>query len=233
MEYLSIANSPFMWLACAPTVAIVMIQVVLFTKRSLIVADKAGISRKDCFKAFRTGVITAIGPSIATTIILVGMISSLGAPISWLRLSIVGSGTKEITMAGVGASAVGQALGEPGFNLHGYSAAVWAMSLATFCWVVDAFFIPRGQALQKVVNKRDKNMMLVVSVSSMAGILSYLCVNTIKTQWDLLIAGLVSGITILLLEKTVKKFPKLREYHAGIAMLMGVFAAVLFTSLKT
>ena len=57
--------------------------------------------------AFRTGLITAIGPSIAVFIVMVGMMSVVGGPVTWLRLAVIGAAPTELTAATIGAEAVG------------------------------------------------------------------------------------------------------------------------------
>ena len=110
-NYLSIANSPIMWLSCFPLVLLVLCQAVLYTRRAFATAVKMGISKSDCVKAFRAGMISAIGPSVAVFIMMVGLMSAVGSPVSWMRLSVMGAAAGEMINAGLGAQAVGIAQG--------------------------------------------------------------------------------------------------------------------------
>ncbi len=60
---------------------------------------------------------SAVGPSIAVLIVMVGMISMVGAPISWLRLSVIGAAPTELTAATVGSQAYGVEFGSPDYDI--------------------------------------------------------------------------------------------------------------------
>ena len=227
-EHLTIANSAIMWIACLPTVAIVLLQAVLFTKKTAAIAQKGNISRSECFTAFRTGMISAIGPSFSVFIVMVGLLSAVGAPIAWMRLSVVGSTVAELTCGGLGAQAVGQTLGAPDFNITGYAAALWGMSFNSISWIIAFLFIPRATKMQTKLAKYDKNYLLIGSTAALIGLMSYMTMNNCLKGWGMTAAAVASGVSILLLNRAAKKVPRLREYNMGIAMIVGmVFAALI------
>ena len=91
MEALKIANSLPMWIACGLAVLLIIVQAVIFLKNSYDTGKKIGISEEQMKKAIKSSAITSIGPSI---VILSGMLSLLitvGAPMAWMRLSLIGS----------------------------------------------------------------------------------------------------------------------------------------------
>ena len=98
MEALKIANSLPMWIACAPAIILIIIQAVVFLKNSYEAGKKIGLTEEQMKKAMKSSTITSIGPSI---VILSGMLSLLitvGGPMAWMRLSIIGAAPKARTI---------------------------------------------------------------------------------------------------------------------------------------
>ena len=98
-----IINNPVLWLICSVTVFIVALQAGLFVRLALRNAQSFGLSREKCFKAFRIGMVTAFGPSLGILIVMVGLMTVLGEPLTWMRLSMIVSAANELTAAQIGA----------------------------------------------------------------------------------------------------------------------------------
>lgn len=92
-----IINNPVLWLICSVTVFIVALQAGLFVRLALRNAQSFGLSREKCFKAFRIGMVTAFGPSLGILIVMVGLMTVLGEPLTWMRLSMIVSAANELT----------------------------------------------------------------------------------------------------------------------------------------
>ena len=82
-------------------------------------------------KAFRIGLISAIGPAMGVFIVMVGLMAAIGGPMSWTRLSIIGAAPTELTAATYGAQASGVELGGAGYTLTAMAASWFAMALRT------------------------------------------------------------------------------------------------------
>ena len=107
MDALQIANSLPMWIACGLAVGLVVVQAAVFAKNAWSAGKKMGITEKQMKSAVKSSAITSIGPSI---VILSGMLSlliSVGGPMAWMRLSLIGSVMFESIAAGIGTSSVG------------------------------------------------------------------------------------------------------------------------------
>lgn len=63
-DYMEIANSPIMWVACSLPIFVIAFQAILFVKRGLSTAKKVGITNDQIRKAVRNSAITSIGPSV-------------------------------------------------------------------------------------------------------------------------------------------------------------------------
>ncbi|MEY8296176.1 MAG: DUF5058 family protein [Emergencia timonensis] len=222
MNYLDIANAPVLWYACIPLVILVLAVVLLICRKTLNIARKAGISVRECRKAFRTGAISAIGPSFAVFIVMVGLMSAIGTPMSWMRLSVIGSADAELLHAGLGASAVGQNLGSDEYNAVGYIASIWAMSTLGISWLINIFLIPSANKIEAKIKHRDDKLLQVVSVSCMIGIMSYMTVQNVIVGWDMAAAAAGAISSQLCLTKLSEKKTWLKEYVLGISMIIGM-----------
>lgn len=110
VNYLDLANSPLMWLGAAVAVGIVVFQSVLFFRKSLVAAKEAGISQEQINSAIKSSAISSIGPAVVILVTMISLIVSMGAPVSWMRLSFIGSVNYEAMAAGFGAQAMATSL---------------------------------------------------------------------------------------------------------------------------
>jgi len=104
---MNIANSPWLWLSCGLCVALVIIQSLLFVKKSLSVSKSLDISDAQIKSAVKSSLTSSIGPSLAILAGMVSLLVAMGGPISWFRLSYIGSVAYELMAAGFGADAMG------------------------------------------------------------------------------------------------------------------------------
>ena len=88
-------NSPVLFVIVGLIIAAVLGQSVFFLLKAVKRAKEKGMDKKVIKKTITSAIVFTIAPAIA---ILVGVISlsvSLGIPLPWLRLSVVGSLTYE------------------------------------------------------------------------------------------------------------------------------------------
>ena len=140
MDAMQIANSLPMWIACGSAVLLVVVQALVFAKNAFSAGKKIGLTDKQLKGAIKSSAITSIGPSI---VILSGMLSLLitvGGPMAWMRLSLIGSVMFESIAAGFGTSAVGVTLGADTLTPLALTMAVWTMILGSIGWVIFATF---------------------------------------------------------------------------------------------
>ena len=89
MDYVEISNSMIVYLLCGITVAIAFVQAVLYIRMAKKMTVKANIPATVPKTAFRVGLISAIGPALGVFIVMVGLMTSIGGPMAWQRLSLV------------------------------------------------------------------------------------------------------------------------------------------------
>ena len=208
-EILKLANQLILWPLCAVVVLISLIQAILYTRLANKTAKTLGITSETCQKAFKAGLITAIGPAISGFIVMVGMISVIGAPMSWMRLSIIGAATTEMAGAQFGAEAMGVKFGGPDYNEVALVVS-WITMAANGCgWLISASIM--GSKLEKLRTK--------ISGGNQAGL-------ALLSAASVLAAALTMFILVKFVSKT-KIGLKIREYNLGIAMLVGMAVALI------
>ena len=230
MDYVKISNSGVLWLLCGVTVIISFVQALLYVRMAKKTAVKANISNEIPKTAFRVGLISAIGPALGVFIVMVGLMSSIGGPLAWLRLSIIGAAPTELTAATLGAEACGVELGGAGFTLTVMAVSWFTMTLNGAGWLVSTGVIT--PALEKVRNKisgGDGKWLIILSGACSLGIFGYLNVNEISKGFGNTAAVLGGIFSMMFLSKfVVPKFPKLREYTLCITMIIGMACAIIF-----
>ena len=239
MDYLQISNLPIMWFLCSFTVVIAAVQAVLFIRAANKATKECRIDPEIPKKAFRIGLVTAIGPALGVFIVMVGLMSAIGGPMSWLRLSIIGAAPTELAAATTGATAAGVTLGGEGYTLEILAVSWFAMALNGAGWLlVTGVATPGLEKLRDKLSGGDTHWLGAMSAACSIGIFGYLNINSIVSKGFLnggpvismgnLVAVVSGALCMMALGKwIVPKHPKLAEYSLGIAMLFGIACALI------
>lgn len=167
-DYLQIANSKIFFLCGAIMIIFIVLQSVLFFRLAYIEGLKLGLTKAKMLKAFRTGAISTIVPTIAVIVALITMVPVLGVPIPWMRLSVIGSAPYELMAAGIGAKSMGiNSLGGAGYNSHVFAASVWVMCVGSV-WSVSlvAFLLKKiKKGYAKNINRDPKWRTILVNAA--------------------------------------------------------------------
>ena len=219
MDYLTIANSPVFWGLCGITVLISLAQALLFMRQAKKAAVEVNLEKGLANKAFKIGLISAIGPACGVFIVMVGLMASIGGPMAWLRLSIIGAAATELSAASMG----------QGYTLTVMAVSWFAMALNGAGWLlVSGTVTPALEKLRGKLSGGDTKWLAVLSGACSLGIFGYLNANEIKKGWGNTIACLAGALSMVAIMKLiVPKHPKLAEYSLGIAMVIGMFFAVM------
>lgn len=230
MDILKVANEWGVWIAASFMVALCVIQAYLYYKQLFIAAKTVNVSEKQLKQAFKTGAVTAIGPVIAIFIIMVGLMSVIGAPMAWMRLSVIGAAPTELTAAQVGADAVGVPFGGEGYDLHAMAISWWTMAINGVGWLVlVGLFAHKLEDIREKVAGGDIKWLGILSSAAMIGVFGYLNSRNIIAKGGPLTAAIAGGIAMVILLQIAKKIPIIKEYTLGIAMLIGMAVAVMLT----
>lgn len=230
MDALQIANSLPMWIACGLAVGLVVVQAAVFAKNAWSAGKKMGITEKQMKSAVKSSAITSIGPSI---VILSGMLSlliSVGGPMAWMRLSLIGSVMFESIAAGIGTSSVGVQLGADALTPEALTMAVWAMILGSIGWVVFATFSAnKMEKVQEKVAGGNPAKLMSIATAAIIGAFSAMSAQHItklnKNSIACILGAVIMGALITLGEK--KNIKWLKEWNLTISILAALVITVL------
>ncbi len=252
---MQISNSPMLWLIALSIVLVCAIQSTLYIRHALKCADRIGFDRAKAYKGFRSGAISAIGPSIAVFLVMIGMMTVVGGPITWLRCSIIGAAPTELTAATVGAEAYGVAFGSAEYDVEALSVSFWTMAINGCGWLLFVgLFAHKLEQLREKVGGGDSRWLSVFSVAAALGAYGYLNANTLVPAVRTAMAGIPAGldaatqalaeaslsnahaqivaacgaaVSMVILLKLAKKHTWLLEYTLSFAMVIGMVLAVI------
>lgn len=228
-EVLKVANSLGAWLTAAPIVIIATVQAWLYYRQIHKAAEVVNISKQQLKVAFRTGMVTSIGPVVAIFIIMVGLMTVIGAPMAWMRLAVIGAAPTELTAATLGADAMGVKFGGEGYNLQVMAVSWWTMAVNGVGWLLlIGLFAHKLEIMREKVGGGDTKWLGILSTAAMIGVFGYLNSRNITTVSGPFVATVVGAVSMIALLQLAKKMPQIKEYTLGIAMLIGMFSAMLY-----
>ncbi|MDO5017967.1 MAG: DUF5058 family protein [Lagierella massiliensis] len=232
MSHLQAANSIWLWIACVPTLVLVIYQAIYFYKRVKDAAVLVDLGSGEVSKAFKIGAMSAIGPAFGVFVVMLGLSSQIGGPLAWLRLSIIGAAPTELAASEMAANAMGTTLGAPEYNLVNFANAAWVTALNGASWlVVSGLFADKLDVASKKVTGGDAKLLGAISIGAICGAMGFFFANElakgIRGNIPAIAAGCVSVVAMLILHQISKKYPKLTEYTLGIAMVLGMIAGAL------
>ena len=105
-------NHPILFLLAGLLVAVVLGQSIYFLIKALRRSRQIGMDQAKIRKTIRTAAIFTIAPAVSIVISVITLSKSLGIPLPWLRLSVVGSLSYEAIAASNAVSAMGLELGK-------------------------------------------------------------------------------------------------------------------------
>lgn len=233
-NYLETANSWIMWLAAIPISVAVLVLAFIYTKRARAAGDLVGLTKEEANQAFRVGMTSAIGPGIGVFIVMLGLMSVVGGPMAWMRLSVIGAAPTELTAANMAAQAQGVELGGANYDLIHFANATWVMALNGSAWLLaTAIITHRLDRVTKKISGGDPEKIGILMITAMLGAFAFMVVNEIHKSIEVtkdyggIVAVLVGAFGMVLFEKISDRYPVLKEFNLGIVMVIAMALAYL------
>lgn len=231
---LQVASSPAVWALASLSVAAIIVQVVLFTKLAYGAVKKGevNLTTKQCNRAFRAGVVSAIGPAFGVFVVMIGLIAILGGPMSWLRLSVIGGATTELTAATIGVKSAGGDINSA-ISMVELSNAWWTMTINACGWlIVTLLFASRMEKLRTKIGGGDSRWIELFSSAATLGIFGafvseYLVLGAQTTDYNTIVACVVGALAMWGILVISNKYKWIKEYSLGLAMLAGIIVAAV------
>ncbi|WP_352419299.1 DUF5058 family protein [Proteiniborus sp.] len=224
----TVSNSLGVWICALIAVSVVLVQSILYVRLAFKNAEKVGLSKQQCVKGLRSGIISSIGPSISVFVVVFGMAAVIGGPLTWMRLSMIGSSPTELSAAQVGAQTLGVELGSPDYDLTALATSWWTMSVNGLGWLlVVVLFTHRMEKLRQKIGGGDSKWVSILAAAATLGLFGYLSAPNILVGGGKLAAVLGGALSMAFLSKLSKNINWLKEYALGFALIIGMVAGTI------
>ena len=242
-------NHPILFVLAGILVAVVLAQSVYFLVKAVKRSKAIGMDQKKIKKTIRTAAIFTIAPAVSIVISVIALSKSLGLPLPWLRLSVVGSLSYEAIAAENAVSAMGLSLGKiTNLNAQQFVNIILVMTISILVgiWLVPLISKKLLGGMSKLENRDKKwadifqNAMFIGMISAFLGYVfcdisrlwtpveGYSATSGLIPVAVMLVAAVVMVICGLLMKKP--KFRWLGDYALPIPLVLGMASAIPITA---
>ena len=242
-------NHPILFLLAGLLVAVVLGQSVYFLVKALRRSKELGMDQTKIRKTIQTAAVFTIAPAVSIVISVIALSKSLGLPLPWLRLSVVGSLSYEAIAAENAVSAMGLSLGKiEALTAQQYVnvTLVMTISILVGIWLVPVI----GKKLlggMSSLSKRDakwaeifQNAMFIGMIAAFLGFVfcdfSRLWIPGDYNPTSGLVPVAVMGVSALVMVACglLMRKPRLKwlsDYALPISLVLGMIAAIPITAI--
>ena len=231
-------NHPIIFLIVAVVILVVMAQSIFFLVRAVRRAKEKGMDMNAIKRTIKKSAIFTIAPAIAIFLGVITLSYSLGIPLPWLRLSVIGSLTYETTAAGEALKAAGSALGDA-VNSQQFVTVSLVMTLGIIVGLVLVPLICKKVSNGMISFKnKDKEWAEIFQSALFMGMISaflgfiFCDVTVLWSGWIPVLVMLVSAVMMLLCGILMKKlgWKWLNDYALPICMIVAMAVAIPITA---
>ena len=240
-------NHPILFLLAGLLVAVVLGQSVFFLVKALRRSKALGMDQAKIRRTMVTAAIFTIAPAVAIVISVFALAKSLGIPLPWLRLSVVGSLSYEAIAASNAVSAMGLELGK----IEQLTAQqfvnitlVMTISILVGIWLVPVIGkkllggMSNLEAKDKKWSEIFQNAMFIGMIAAFLGFV--FC--DVSMLWNPVAgitptAGLipvcvmgVAALVMVCIGMAMKKWKWLGDYALPISLVLGMISAIPITA---
>ena len=151
-------NHPLLFLIAGLLIAVVLAQSVFFLVKALRRSKALGMDQKKIRKTMVTAAVFTIAPAVAIVISVMVLSKTLGLPLPWLRLSVVGSMSYETVAATNALSAMGQTLGAGNLDAQQFVNVLTVMTISIMLgiWLVPVIGKKLQTGMKSLANRDAK-----------------------------------------------------------------------------
>ena len=236
-------NHPIIFLMVAVLILVVLAQSVYFLVRAYRRALEIGMEKKKLSKTISSAALFTIAPAISILVGVVALSKSLGIPLPWLRLSIIGSLSYETIAAGNTLNELGAEMGKQIDSASAFVTVAWVMTLGI---IVGLFLTPllakKIQGGMKKLENMDKkwseifsNSLFLGMISAFLGYVFWDFSSVFSGKLSALIPVLVMVVSAVLmmicgLLSKILKQRWITDYALPISLIGGMLSAIPITN---
>jgi hypothetical protein len=152
------SNSLFLFSIAAVVILFIIAQSVFFLVQACKRAEEMKMDVKIIKRTIISSAIFTIAPAVSILLGVVSLSKFLGLPLPWIRLSVLGSITYELTAAASAASSLGVSIAETVTDPKAYTTIAWVMTLGIIPSVIlIPLFLKKIQSgIVRIKNKDSK-----------------------------------------------------------------------------
>ena len=241
-------NHPILFVLAGFLILMVLGQSVYFLVKALRRSKEIGMDPTKIRRTIRTAAVFTIAPAVSIVISVITLSKSLGLPLPWLRLSVVGSLSYEAIAASNAVSAMGLTLGKiDSLTAQQYVNIVLVMTISIMLgiWLVPAIGKKLLSGMSSLENRDKKwadifqNAMFIGMIAAFLGFVfcdfsrlwipgDYAPTSGLVPVCVMATAAVVMVICGVLMKKP--KFTWLGDYALPISLILGMASAIPFTA---
>ena len=240
-------NHPILFLLTGILVAVVLGQSVYFLVKALRRSKQIGMDQVKIKNTIKTAAIFTVAPAVSIVISVITLSKSLGIPLPWLRLSVVGSLSYEAIAASNAVSAMGLELGkisELTAQQFVNITLVMTISILVGIWLVPLIGkklltgMTNLEAKDKKWSEIFQNAMFIGMIAAFLGFV-FCDVGMLWNPVDGIVptVGLipvcvmgVAALVMVCLGLAMKKWKWIGDYALPISLILGMVSAIPITA---
>ena len=240
-------NHPVLFLLAGILVAVVLGQSVYFLVKALRRSKEIGMDQTKIKKTIKTAAIFTVAPAVSIVISVITLSKSLGIPLPWLRLSVVGSLSYEAIAASNAVSAMGLELGkisELTAQQFVNITLVMTISILVGIWLVPVIGkkllggMSNLEAKDKKWSEIFQNAMFIGMIAAFLGFV-FCDVGMLWNPVEGIVptVGLipvcvmgVAALVMVCLGLAMKKWKWIGDYALPISLVLGMISAIPITA---
>ena len=239
-------NHPLLFILAGIIVAVVLGQSMYFLVKALRRSRAIGMDQTKIRKTIKTAAIFTVAPAVSIVISVIALSKTLGLPLPWLRLSVVGSLSYEAIAAGNALSAMGLELGKvDALTAQQFVniALVMTISILVGIWLVPVIGKKLLGGMSKMENRDKKwadifqNAMFIGMIAAFLGFVfcdfSRLWVpgDYNPTSGLVPVAVMaVAAVVMVILGLAMRRWKWLGDYALPISLVLGMASAIPITA---
>ncbi len=242
-------NHPLLFCMAGILIAVVLAQSVYFLVKAVRRSKAIGMDQTKIKKTIRTAAVFTVAPAVAIVISVIALSKSLGIPLPWLRLSVVGSLSYETIAAENAVSAMGLTLGkisELTAQQYVNITLVMTLSIMLGIWLVPAIGKKLQNGMSSLEHRDSKwadtlnNAMFIGMIAAFLGYVfcdisrlwipstEYSPTSGLIPVCVMAFSAVVMGLCGLAMKKLNWKW--LGDYALPISLVLGMVSAIPFTA---
>ncbi len=239
-EYLSQVNSGWFYLIVASVLTFITIMCVVFLVKSYRAGIKIGMDKEVLKKTIISSATFTLLPSISILLGVIALSGSLGVPLSWLRLTVIGALQYELNVAEIAAHAMGLSLKASELNMTAFVTIALVMTVGilggiTCCILTLKKYLKKIQAKPKKESNGKPGFGAHATTAMFVGLCgayigSYIGGAIPREGSDImpLLVALIAAAAMAVFEYFIQKKGKavLENFSLATSMLIAMAAAV-------